>query len=295
MAALVAGGLDALARYPFVLNYVNPISAFKHNAEALQRLTHAAERDIPSIYICGNGRGTTAPFTTAGAIALGNAGQLAGLVLSQLVREGSPFLRNNGRGGGLDFRTMMDVYAVPDPGPFGWDLAHRYGQPIFGTAGCTDAKLFDAQAAAEAALSLFANAVGGANLIHDCGYMNGGVTGSLELVALCDEIVGWLRRFLRPLDITEESLALDLIHQVGPDGNFLETEHTLRHCREDWQPTLMDRHNYEAWQSAGATTLQERANRKVRRLLETHRAESLPADIAPHLDEYLREHTSRPG
>ncbi len=280
MAMAVAGGLESLQRYPFVINYVNPTSAFKHDQEGVQRLLFAAERNLPTIYIPGNSRGTTAPMTVAGAMALGNAGQLAGLLLSQLKREGSPFIRTAAGGGTLDMRAMVSSYAAPDGGPFGWDLAHHYGLPIFGTAGCSDAKAFDAQAAAEAALSLFANAVAGANLVHDIGYLDCAMTGSLELVVFCDELIGWIRRYLRgQLEISEETLALDLIHEVGPDGSFLETGHTLRHCREDWLPNLVDRRDYTNWVAAGATTLQERANQRVREILETHHPEPLPDDV----------------
>ena len=98
MAEMVAGGEDQLQRYPFVINYVNTVSAFYHNDESVRRLLYAAERNLPTIYAPGNSRGMTAPITIAGAIALGNAGHLAGLVLSQLKREGSPFLRSHPTG-----------------------------------------------------------------------------------------------------------------------------------------------------------------------------------------------------
>ncbi len=279
MASAVAGGLESLQRHPFVINYINPTSAFRHNEEAVQRLLYAAERNLPSIYAPVSSRGMAAPMTAAGALALGNAGQLAGLVLSQLKREGSPFIRSRPGGATMDMRTMVGAYTAPDGGPFGWDLAHHHGVPIFGTAGCSDAKVFDAQAAAEAALTLFSNALGGANLIHDVGYLDCAMTGSLELVVLCNEIIGWLRRYLRKLEISEETLALDLIHEVGPDGHFVEAKHTLRHVREDWVPTVFDRFNYHRWAAEGKTTLQQRANQKARQITETHHAEPLPEDV----------------
>jgi len=280
MAMAVAGGLESLQRYPFVINYVNPTSAFKHDQEGVQRLLFAAERNLPTIYVPVDYRGMTAPVTIAGAMALSNAGQLAGLVLSQLKREGSPFIWGAAGGSTLDMRSMVASYAAPDRGLFGCDLAHHYGVPIFGTAGCSDAKVFDAQAAAEAAVSLFANVVAGVNLIHDIGYLDCATTGSLELVVFCDEFIGWIRRYLQgQLEISEETLALDLIHEVGPDGNFLETGHTLRHCREDWLPNLLDRRDYNNWVAAGATTLQERANQRVREILETHRPKPLPDEV----------------
>ena len=287
MAAAVAGGLESLQRYPFIINYVNVVSAFVHNEQSVKRLLYAAERNLPTIYAPSKARGTMAPMTVAGALALGNAGQLAGLVLSQLKREGSPFLRSKPGGDGMDMRSMVSLYAAPDGGPFGWDLAHHYGIPTFGAAGCSDAKIFDTQAAAEAALTLFDNAVNGANLIHDIGYLDCAMTGSLELVAFCDEIIGWLRRYLRKVEISEETLALDLIHEIGPDGHFVETRHTLRHVREDWRPTLFDRFNYHRWAAEGATTLQRRANQKVREIIEKHRAEPLPKDVVESIQAVI--------
>ena len=184
----------------------------------------------------------------------------------------------------MDMRSMVNVYAGPDGGAFGWDLAHFYGIPTFGMAGASDAKIFDAQAAAEASLTLFENLLCGANLIHDVGYLDCAMTGSMELVAFCDEVIGWLRRYFRKLEISEETLALDLIHEVGPDEHFLESSHTLRHVREDWMPTLFDRLDYHRWAARESTTLQERANEKVREIIMNHRAEPLPRELVDKLE-----------
>ena len=287
MAEAVAGSLKQLQRYPFVVNYVNVVSAFKHNEESVKRLLYAAERNMPTIYAPSKARGTMAPITVAGALALGNAGQLAGLVLSQLKREGSPFLRSKPGGEGIDMRSMVSLYAAPDGGPFGWDLAHYYGIPTFGAAGASDAKVFDAQAAGEAALCLFDEMLCGANLIHDVGYLDCATTGSLEFLCFCNEVIGWLRQYFRKLEVSEETLALDLIHEIGPDGHFVDTKHTLQHFREDWVPTLFDRHDYRRWAAHGATTLQRRANLKAREIIEGRRAEPLSEDIVQTLEEIV--------
>jgi trimethylamine--corrinoid protein Co-methyltransferase len=287
MAAAVAGGLEQLQRCPFVVNYVNVVSAFRHNEASVRRLLYAAERNLPTIYAPSKARGTTAPITVAGALALGNAGQLAGLVLSQLKREGSPFLRSKPGGDGVDMRSMVSLYSAPDGGPFGWDLAHYYSIPTFGTAGASDAKVFDAQAASEAALTLFDEMLNGANLIHDVGYLDCATTGSLEFLAFCDEVIGWLRRYFRKLEISEETLALDLIHEIGPDGHFVDTVHTLRHVREDWVPTLSDRYNHHRWAAKGATTLQQRANQRVREIIESHRAAPLPRVLVKSIESVV--------
>ena len=286
MAEIVAGGAKQLERYPFIINYVNTVSAFQHNEQSVQRLLHAAERNLPSIYAPGNSRGMTAPMTVAGSLALGNAGQLAGLVLSQLKREGSPFIQSDPSGHLMDMNSMVSLYGAPEGGSFGWDLAHYYGIPTFGTAGCSDAKTFDTQAAAEATLTLFDNTLNGANLIHDIGYLDCAMTGSLEFVYFNNEVISWLKQYLHKLEINEETLALDLIHEIGPDGNFLEAEHTLKHVREDWRPTLLDRLDYTRWTDQGSRTLQERANEKVKEIIANHHADPLPEGIVQKLNDF---------
>jgi trimethylamine--corrinoid protein Co-methyltransferase len=279
MSSEVAGGPDFLQRFPFIINYINTISPFRHNEESVRRLLFAAERNLPTIYAPGNCRGTTAPMTVAGMMALGYAGQLAGLVLSQLKREGSPFILNHPNVGAMDMRSMRDLYVAPDKASFGCQLAHNYQLPILGSGGCSDSKVFDTQAAAEAALTLFASITGGADLIHCIGYLDSAMTGSLELMVLCDEIIGWLKRYLREIEVSEETLALELIHKIGPDRDFLQTEHTLKHFREDWFPTVFSRTSYEQWAEEGMITLEQRLNEKVRDILENHHADPLPDDI----------------
>lgn len=289
MAAAVAGGLEQLARNPFVINYVNFTSPFIHNRESVERLLYAAERNLPSIYTPGRARGSEVPMTEAGAIALVSAGQLAGLVLAQLKREGSPFIWASPGAGGLDLRSMVSLYAAPDAGPAAWALARHYGVPTFGFAGVTDAKIFDAQAAAEATLTLFEAALFGANLVHDIGLLDSAMTGSLELVAFCDEVVGWLRQYFRPLEINEETLALGVIRQVGPDGHFLDTGHTLRHVRETWMPALFDRRAFHRWSADGALTTQQRAARQAKEIIRDHRAEPLSASVMRTLAEIMEK------
>ncbi len=286
MAIAVAGDLATLQQYPFVINYLNTVSPFHHNGESLQRLLYAAERNIPSIYAPGSARGTLAPITNAGAMALNNAAQLGGLVLSQLKREGSPLILCGRSGGLLDMRTMVSLYTAPDAGPYGWDLARHYNTPTF-TVACTDAKVFDAQAAAETALTLFEKALNGANIVHDLGYLDCAMTGCLELVAFSDEVIEWIKRYWQPVEINAETLALDLIHSTAPDGHFLETDHTLKHFRELWTPTLFNRQDFETWTSHGSQTLQQKANQRVHEILGSHRAKALAKDVVAKLDDIV--------
>jgi trimethylamine--corrinoid protein Co-methyltransferase len=99
-------------------------------------------------------------------------------------------------------------------------------------------------------------------------------------MVLCDELIGWLKRYLREIEVSEETLVLELIHEIGPDKDFLLTEHTLKHVREDWLPTVFSRTSYERWAEEGMTTLEQRLNQKVRNILENHRGVPLPDDVS---------------
>ncbi len=103
------------------------------------------------------------------------------------------------------------------------------------------------------------------------------MTGSFELVVFCDEIIGWLKRFLRPLKVNEENLALDVIDQAAPECNFLDTEHTFRYFREDWQPRLLDRSSYNQWEENGSLSIKKRANAMVRDMARRPPIEPLPS------------------
>jgi trimethylamine--corrinoid protein Co-methyltransferase len=154
---------------------------------------------------------------------------------------------------------------------------------MFGLGGCTDAKIVDQQAAAEAALMLMAETLGGANLIHDLGYMESGLCGSLAQIVICNEMVGWVEKMMAPVEINDESLALDLIDEIGPDGSFLDSDHTMNHFRERWYPQVFERGNFDQWVDAGGLDLGLRAAQQVDTILKEHQPEPLPEDIQKQL------------
>jgi len=278
MAEAVAGGPIELRQHPFIGCYINVSSDLKHNKEALQKLLYLAEKGIPTTYTSDSQRGATSPVTRAGALALTGAGHMVGLVLSQLMREGAPFIWGAWQQA-LDLRTQIVPYADPDTKGLGAAQAHYYGLPYFGMAGCSDAKVLDAQAGAEAGMSLLIDALSGANLIHDLGYLESGLTGSLQLLVICDELVGWIRSFMQGTEVNADTLAIDVIDEVGPDGHFLESDHTLKHFKNDWRSNLLDRQNYESWAEAGRKSILETAGEKVEEILNNESAMVLPQEI----------------
>jgi trimethylamine--corrinoid protein Co-methyltransferase len=278
MGCLIVGGEKRFKENPCFALYAEPSSPLTHSTEAIERLTFAAERGIPVVYTPGVSGGATAPVTMAGNLAQGLAETLSGLVISQLTRQGAPFIM-----GGvhtiMDMRTGIFSYGAPELFLLSacmTDISKRLNLPMFSAGGCSDAKVLDEQAASEASLSLMMAGLSGASLIHDVGYLESGLLGSLDMLVLSDEIISMVKRILRGITVTEETLALDVIADVGPGGHFIGKEHTRRHLSaEHWLPSLMDRANRETWEKGGSKTMGSRVREKVMDLLEHHDSPSL--------------------
>ncbi len=297
MAEAVAGGPEALRYNPFIVLYLEPISPLQLALEATEKLLYIASKGLPTVWTPGQVSGATSPVTIAGALAQGNAEALSGLVIAQLKREGTPVIY-----GGcallMDMATTSPSYAAPEfmLSVAAWaELAHHYGLPVWGYAGCSDSKVFDGQAALEAAMNTLVATLSGQNLVHDVGYIESGITGSFEQLVTSNEVIGMAKRITKGIEITEQTLALDVIDAVGPGGHFLAQDHTLLHFRENWFPKLMDRNNYETWVEKGKKTLGQRANERVREILETHAPEPLPEEVRGKLEAIIERAEKRAG
>ncbi len=154
------------------------------------------------------------------------------------------------------------------------------GVPVFGTAGCTDSHTIDEQAAAEAAMSILTAAQSGANLVHDCGYISSGQCGSLEQLVMDDEIIGMVRRIMRGIEVTDETLAINVVDNVGPGGHFLGEDHTVKNFKkETWFPTLINRMRHDGWKhQAGSSRMGERIKEKLHKILDEHEVPALPEE-----------------
>jgi trimethylamine--corrinoid protein Co-methyltransferase len=273
MASLILGGKEKFRQNPTFAIYAEPISPLVHSKEAVEKLIFAAEERIPVIYVPAPSGGGTAPVTMAGVLAEGLADTLTGLVIAQLKKEGTPFVM-----GGvftiMDMRTTIFSYGAPELLMMSAALSEigkAIGLPVFSTAGCSDAKELDQQAGLEAGMSVLMAALSGASLIHDVGYLESGLLGSLDMLVLSDEAISMAKRIMQGIPVNKESLAIDVISKVGPGGHFLQERHTMTHFKKDiWIPTLLDRRNLGDWEEAGRKSMGDRARNKVRGILEAH-------------------------
>jgi trimethylamine--corrinoid protein Co-methyltransferase len=279
MAELAVGGEENLRINPTIICYLNPTTSFVHNESALRKLIYCAEKRLPVVYLPDLLRGMTGPMTREGSMACHNAGVLVGLVIAQLVNEGAPVIISSARPSTLDMRTMVAPYGTGSGGVSGIGINHYYQLPVFSTGGACDSKLLDEQAILEATMTLYGATLAGGNMIHDMGYMESGLTGSLELVVIEDEIVSLIRAGSTGLDFNEENLALDLVHEHALSADFMGTEHTLRHCREGWQPRLIDRQSFKQWKDEGGTSMRDRARVVIDEILAGEPRLALPPEI----------------
>lgn len=298
MAETIAGGADRLAENPFLLAYLEPTSPLQHSDVVLRKMLLLADRGLPFVYAPGPIEGASAPVTSAGSLAMANAEVLSGLVIAQLRRPGTPFLFGSGSGP-LDMLTAVGTYSSPEfllHCKAMAELAHRrYELPVWGFSGCSDSKLPDIQAGIESALWILWTAMSGANLVHDLGYIESGLTCSLEMIVACDEIVSFVRRLMAGIEITPDTLALEVIDKVGPGGDFLGTDHTLRHFRNIWSPRLTDRRTHPAWIEAGRPDYIGTARDIALEAVRNHRCEPLATGTLDALHTVVTDSDARAG
>jgi len=296
MACTALGGPDEFAKAPLFVVYIEPSSPLSNSVEAVEKILYAAETGIPAIYtpcvMCGG----TGPVTLAGTMVQGLAECLIGVVLAQLKRKGAAVIIG-GVDSNIDMATSILSYGAPELALISaamTDVAKWLRLPMFSTAGCSDAKVLDQQAAIEAAVSIVVAALSGANLIHDVGYLESGLLGSYDMLVMSDEVISMAKHILGGVTVTPETLAVDVIERVGPGGHYLTQEHTRRHFRTAlWFPTLMDRQQRRSWESRGSKTMAERVRAKVLDILEHHEPLPIPAEVEARLKDIVAQADAR--
>ena len=279
MCEIVAGGAEEFRRKPFATCYINVTSGLVANEEALQKCMFLAEKGLPMLYIPLNAAGVNSPATAAGCMASMNAGTLLGVVLSQLIRPGTPVAVPGWNGGPYNLKTMVGNYVLADEQGIPTEMGKHYNLPVFGLGGSTDSKVLDQQAGFEATISLTTALLHGANIVHDVGFMDSGLQASLQLMTVCDDFIGFLRAATAGVVVSDETLALDVIEELGPTGDYLSHDHTLAHYREPYYSNLAEKGVYAQWQNKGGTTMEARAAQVVDKILETHQPAPLPDEV----------------
>ncbi len=295
MACLFRGDEKEYCLHPLFITYIEPISPLKNDRTAVDKLLFCAEKGIPCMYTPCPSSGATAPATMAGMLVQSLAETLMASVLTYLKKPGMPLVMG-GVTTVLDMLTTAYSYGAPElslVSAANTDISKWLGLPMFSTGGCTDAKVLDEQAAIESATSILYGYLSGASLVHDVGYIDGGVNASLESLVMNDEIIAMVKQMGKGICTEEEYLALDLIDKVGPGGEFLTSEHTLIHYKEWFQPKLQDRSDYETWVREGKKTMWDRIQAETDRILKEHQPDPIDGKLVRELKKIIDDAEKR--
>ncbi len=289
MAAAVAGGYEALREQQHILLYSEPSSPLQQSETAIDKLMLMAAYELPVVHSPAPLMGGTGPITMASGLALSLAEIFSSLVVHQLSKPGAPYIFGAGLHH-MDMKAAQICYASPEfqlTKAAIAQLGRYYGLPTWGYAGCTDSKVMDEQAALESMLSVMMANFSGANLIHDVGYMESGLTCSFEMIVLTDELISLSDHMMKGIQINSDTLMLDEIDGVGPGGHFLDTGKTLKHFKDFWYPSLLDRSIRSTWLEAGSKTLGERLTAKTREIIKEYQPKALDPEKKARVQEIL--------
>ncbi len=297
IGCIMAGGEEAFKKKPNYILYSEPISPLVSDFHAIDKLIYCAEEGIPQDYSpCAIG-GATVPATHAGQIVVALSESMVGVVLSQLINPGTCIILG-GVQSILDMRRAIYSYGAPELNVLCGGLTEmaRYcGLPMFGTSGCTDTKVMEVQSGIEAALQIHTSMLTGANFVHDNGYTESGKTGDIFQTVMDDEIIGMARIIEQGIEISDETLALDQIHNVGPGGHYLYEDHTMKWFRKHWRPSLMDRQSYEDWAKSGEETMKDRVIKKTRDIIENYEGpiSKVPKEVRKDIEKVIQDAEER--
>ena len=298
MASLVAGGKDELRKRPTVMGWENPLSPLGHIKEQVDAMLVFAKNGLPVLIAAAPQSGSTAPATLAGLLVQQNAEILSGFVIAQSVTEPgkrAPLIYGTAPAT-FDQRYGTMIYGCPESAMINVassQIAKYYGLPCRGTAGTTESKLPDMQAGYEAMMTLLMTAMSGCNVIVDAtgGALGPGIDAmSLEKAVIDNEVAASVSRILEGINVSDETLAMDAIREVGPGGHYLAIKHTLKHfATEHPMPKIGDKKPTDQWLKDGGTDIRSRARERAKNILRDHKPKPLDKSVEQMLDEFIEE------
>ncbi len=299
MLEAVAGTPEDLSRKPRAIFDCCPSSPLMWSDVTVQNLIDCSKHDVPAEIVPAPLMGATSPVTVTGTLVQSNAEVLSGVVISQLVREGSPVVYGAAPMV-LDMRhttpclgaveAMMVACATAE-------IGKHYGMPTQAYLGVSDSKAVDAQSGYESGLGIALGALARINIVSGPGMLASVNCQSLEKLVIDNELCGVAYRLIEDVRLESSDLAVDLIKSVGPGGHFLDQEHTRVHFRKElFIPSdIFCRLSPESWKEAGAKDAFERARKNVDRLFSEHVPTPLSQETEKQLEGTLQDILKRRG
>ena len=291
MASLVFGSRKEMEQKPPFISILCSLTPLGYDDKMCEGIMEYAKAGMPQLISSLAIAGATSPVTMEGTLVVQNAEVLAGITLSQLVREGTPIVfAGSSSAAAMRYGTLsigapemaINTAATAQMGRF-------YNLPVRGGGALTDSKTMDSQAAFESMMSMMMATTSGINFVlHSAGILEGYITASYEKFIIDNEICGMCKRIKKGEDITAEKLTVDAIRQVGPGGEYLTHMHTFKHFKQAlYTPRMEERDNFTSWESKGSLTMEQRANAKYKEILKNYEEPDMDAGIRKDLDTYI--------
>jgi trimethylamine--corrinoid protein Co-methyltransferase len=289
---VIVGSRKDLATYPPGYPFLEPISPLRFPRNGIDLLFETCKVPLPVPIGPMAQVGMSAPATLAGTVAQETAEIIAGICVTQLIRPGTSVCFG-GIPHAFDMRTTQLIFAGPEQGLMAvacTEMGKHYGLPVYINVGLTDSKCVYAQAGLENAATLLMGALAGADIFGHEGIAGVDQASSLEMLVFQHEVIEYVERVMRSFEVNEETLALDLIDAVGPGGNFIAEEHTVRHFREEvWMPTILDRHYWGHWEQSGCKTTAQVVKERLEELLASYQPKPLDDALDREVEKVLEK------
>ena len=296
IATCVRGNERDLIEKPNFVYFSTYHSPLQHLDEKTATILWAAEKGIPVVYLGGPSVGIESPITAASGLVIYLASALSGLAMVQLKRPGAS-MAIGGVPMVMDMFTARPAYGSPEMcmnTTAAAELAYFLDLPFMGTAGATESKLLDAQTGMEVMAQILMSGLSGAGLVHDVGFLDCADIGSLELLVLSNEVIGYVKRILRGIEVNQKTIMLELIEKVGPGGYFISQPESVKLCRKEvWVPVFSDRLPYEEWRATGGLSMEERIHLRVVDIINHHTPRELPQEVLEQINAVLEKEEAR--
>jgi trimethylamine--corrinoid protein Co-methyltransferase len=293
MARILFGDLGDRA---VTISLINSLSPLGYSTEMLEALVDFARVRQPVVIAALMMAGSTGPISLAGVLALQTAELLAGVALTQLISPGTPVVFGS-TSTNIDMKSGALAIGSPELSQMiaaHAQLARHYKLPSRSGGALTDASYPDAQAGFESMMSLLTTVNSGIDFVlHAGGILSSYLAFSYEKFVLDDELCGMVRRLHQGITVEPDTLAYDIIANVGPGGNYLMEMHTVKRCRKEfWKPALCDRGGLEAWMQGGRQDAVIRARARWQKLVAEHEDPPLDETTARQLKAFVEAQTS---
>lgn len=288
ISTVLAGGQGEFRLNPSFIVVMESNTPLEINHRDIETIKTCAENNVPLAYVTTVIPGISAPETEAGAYALANAHFLATLVIHQMVKKSASYVHGIVLG---HADKKVKLYGSPETAKSHFvssSLARLYNIPMCGISGYSDSFFNGLQTAIEYTYSIQAAAYAGTNLAIGIGSC--GLIANLESLIMANEIIGMTKHFMKGVDISDETVPLDLIHEVGPGGHFLMAEHTMKHFKSaTWYPRYMNRQHFSSWEKEDGKDMGDKLSIKVREILNGNEKNGISEELLQMIERIIGE------